>query len=59
MSSWISRVRASVAAWFDSHAAASGDDNRIDVMRLLPFVAIHLGCLAVWWVGVSATALIA
>ena len=27
-------------------------------MRLLPFVAIHLGCLAVWWVGVSATALI-
>ncbi|MCW5656710.1 MAG: acyl-CoA desaturase [Burkholderiaceae bacterium] len=52
------RVRRSVAAWFDAHAADPGapDDDRIDLMRLLPFIAIHLGCLAVWWVGVSATA---
>jgi stearoyl-CoA desaturase (Delta-9 desaturase) len=54
-----SRMRASVTAWFDSHAAAPGaSDDGIDVTRLLPFVAIHLGCLAVWWTGVSATALI-
>ena len=48
----------SVAAWFDSHAATpSPDDRRIDLMRMVPFIAIHLGCLAAWWVGVSATAL--
>ena len=56
----IARVGASVAAWFDAQAAAPGapGDDRIDLMRMLPFVAIHLGCLAVWWVGVSATAVI-
>jgi len=54
----MARIGASVAAWFDSQAAAAGTpgDDRIDLMRMLPFVAIHLGCLAVWWVGVSATA---
>jgi len=56
------RLRASVAAWFDSHAAAAparDDGERIDVPRLLPFIAIHLGCLGVLWVGVSATAVLA
>jgi len=55
------RLRASVAAWFDSHAASPSapDDDRIDLMRMLPFIAIHLGCLAVWWVGISSTAVIA
>jgi stearoyl-CoA desaturase (delta-9 desaturase) len=44
---------------FDTHAAdpAVGltpeQANRIDVMRILPFIAIHLGCLAVIWVGFS------
>jgi stearoyl-CoA desaturase (delta-9 desaturase) len=56
----VARIGASVAAWFDSHAPARGapGDERIDMTRMLPFIAIHLGCLAVWWVGVSATALI-
>jgi len=54
------RLRANVAAWFDAHAATPGvpADDRIDGMRLLPFIAIHLGCLAVWWVGVSTTAIV-
>ena len=52
---------ASVLRWFDS--AASGNDtapalsNRIDWLRALPFIALHLGCLGVVWVGVSATAM--
>ena len=52
---------ASVLRWFDS--AAAGNDaapalsNRIDWLRALPFIALHLGCLGVVWVGVSATAL--
>jgi len=55
------RFGASVVAWFDSHAASRGEpgDERVDLMRMLPFIAIHLGCLAVCWVGVSATAVIA
>jgi stearoyl-CoA desaturase (delta-9 desaturase) len=54
------RLRASVAAWFDAQAPAPGmaGDDRVDVMRLLPFIAIHLGCGAVIWVGVSITAVV-
>ena len=58
MSNGIGGRLRSVVAWFDSHAAApSPGDRRIDLMRLLPFIAIHLGCVAVFWVGVSTTAL--
>ncbi len=32
--------------------------QRIDVVRCLPFFALHVGCLAVWWVGISATAVL-
>jgi len=44
--------------WIDSEAGGeeSGNDaNRIDWLRTLPFIGLHLGCLAVLWVGVSAT----
>ena len=53
----------SVAAWFDNEAtvvataeAAATAPHRIDWTRLLPFVAMHLGCFAVYWVGSSVTA---
>ena len=47
--------------WFDAEAAtehlATGDSARkIDTLRTLPFVLMHLGCLGVIWVGWSATA---
>jgi len=46
-------------AWFDSDAApaTSGDSRHIDWFRVLPFLGLHLGCLAVVWVGWSPTAL--
>jgi len=49
------------AAWFDgrARAAAGGDARRIDWLRQIPFIAIHAGCLAVPWVGVSVTAVTA
>ncbi|MEZ5649771.1 MAG: acyl-CoA desaturase [Burkholderiaceae bacterium] len=55
------RVRRSVTAWFDATASdvASGSGRRIDPVRLLPFIAIHAGCLFVPWVGVSTAALAA
>ncbi len=51
---------AAVARWFDTGRAAQdlvADDDRIDWLRVAPFIAMHLACLAVLWVGVSATAL--
>lgn len=51
----------SVARWFDGEARtlqrAADEGDRIDWLRIVPFIVIHLGCFAVLWVGVSAFAL--
>ena len=45
-------------AWFDTHAVITGDDDdrRIDWLRTLPFILLHLACLLVIVVGVSPIA---
>jgi stearoyl-CoA desaturase (delta-9 desaturase) len=47
--------------WFDAaELPPAGNDprnDRIDWLRAVPFVAMHLGCLGVLWVGVSPVAL--
>lgn len=48
-----------VLSWFDASATPSACDasgDRVDWARILPFVGMHLACLAVFWVGVSAFA---
>jgi stearoyl-CoA desaturase (Delta-9 desaturase) len=48
--------------WFDNDAAlaeTTAASSRIDWVRLLPFAALHLGCFAALWVGVSTTAVLA
>lgn len=47
-------------AWLDSerYRACGEDDSAIDWLRILPFVALHLACLSVLWVGVSGTAIV-
>ena len=55
---WLVR---SVRGWFDTSAALEIDESRadrIDWLRAAPFVALHLACLGVIWVGVSPIALI-
>ena len=54
------RVRRALLAWFDNTAAATEPVARkhIDWLRVLPFIALHLGCLAVIWVGWSWTAVL-
>ncbi len=47
--------------WFDAEALPPVQQTdtgrgRIDWLRCLPFVLVHLGCLGVVWVGVSGTA---
>ena len=55
--------------WFDNGNVATVDAapdvtsdvmgwRSIDLLRVLPFIAIHAGCLAVIWVGVSTTAVV-
>ncbi len=50
----------SLLTWFDNEAvkvdAGDAPARGIDWPRMLPFVAMHLGCLAVIWVGVSTAA---
>lgn len=51
---------ATIRRWFDTHAdpvqAAGQDDARIDWLRALPFIGLHLACLGVFVVGVSPVA---
>ena len=56
------RLLATARRWIDTDAAldAGGADaqaDRVDWLRAVPFVAMHLACIAVLWVGVSAVAL--
>lgn len=56
---WRRAVRA-LSLWFDTGAAPvddGRDPDRIDWLRVLPFVGLHLACLAVFWVGFSWFAL--
>ena len=52
------RVATALARWLDNEAGADEhpDSDRIDWLRTLPFIAVHLACLSVIWVGVSAVA---
>ena len=50
---------ASILAWFDSEAEKSSHRQGIAWLRVLPFIALHIACLAVFWVGYSNAALIA
>nr|WP_230474718.1 acyl-CoA desaturase [Dyella monticola] len=46
--------------WIDAQAGADTDPDRgdtIDWLRALPFVAMHVACIAVIWVGVTPIAL--
>ena len=46
-----------VLAWFDTTQLEPGaGDHRVDLTRVVPFIGLHLACLAVFWVGVSPVA---
>jgi stearoyl-CoA desaturase (delta-9 desaturase) len=44
--------------WFDNEAVGRRDAG-IDWLRVMPFIALHVAVLAVFWVGVSPVALLA
>ena len=54
------RLLTTLRRWVDTEASAAEDarnPDRVDWLRALPFAGMHLACLGVIWVGVSATAL--
>lgn len=53
------RIRAALASWFDTSAGSielGADSDRIDWLRTVPFIAMHVTCFAVFWVGISPIA---
>ena len=54
------RIAGSLRRWFDSAGDDPlGDDaDRIDWLRTLPFIAMHVACVGVFWVGFSPSALL-
>lgn len=46
---------AAVLRWFDSSVrpVETDDADRVDWLRVVPFIGMHLACLGVFWVGVS------
>jgi stearoyl-CoA desaturase (delta-9 desaturase) len=51
------RLAAAISPWFDSWSAEASEDDRIDWVRVLPFIGMHLACLSVPLVGVSPVAI--
>lgn len=53
-------LRAALRRWFDTDATAADghDGDRVDWLRAVPFLAMHVACLAVFWVGVSPVAVL-
>lgn len=47
-------------AWFDNQAVSASRqfERRVEWLRTLPFIGMHLMCAGVIWVGVSSTALL-
>ena len=51
----------SLLLWFDSHAvdpSNMSDTDRVDWVRVIPFIGVHLACLTVFWVGWSLAAVL-
>jgi stearoyl-CoA desaturase (Delta-9 desaturase) len=48
---------AAIAQWFDTDAVSADDSERIDWLRVIPFIGMHLACIGIVWVGFSWVAL--
>ena len=55
-----SLILASLMRWFDTEAGGDplpgGSQKEVDWLRIIPLIFLHVGCLAVFWVGFSWTA---
>jgi len=51
-------VKRTLGLWMDSGTASNSDDAGIDWIRILPFIGLHVACLAIPWVGFSWVAVV-
>ena len=57
------RATTALSQWIDSDYCPDGADkmraepDKVDWVRVMPFVFLHAGCLAAFWVGVSPVAI--
>lgn len=49
----LQRVLSIFVSWFDSDCNSSSHEGITRVLRIIPFIALHVGCFAVFWVGYS------
>ncbi len=60
--SFARRLTTAVTQWIDSDYCPEGaekmrnEPDKVDWVRVMPFVILHLGCFGILWVGVSAFA---
>ena len=60
--SFFRRVLTAVSQWVDSDVCPGGaekmraESDRVDWVRVMPFVFLHLGCAGIIWVGASSFA---
>jgi stearoyl-CoA desaturase (delta-9 desaturase) len=60
----LNRIKSALIQWFDADYCPEGrskvreEPDRVDWVRCLPFVVLHVGCLGVIWVGWSPAAFI-
>jgi len=55
----LKRLAKKLVLWFDTHAVdpeSLTDTRHVDWVRVAPFIAVHLACFGVLWVGWSAAA---
>jgi stearoyl-CoA desaturase (delta-9 desaturase) len=56
----MNNILASVLRWFDDEAGldelSERDPERLDLLRVMPFLTLHLACFGVIWTGWSAVA---
>ena len=57
-----SRIFVALIRWFDTETGGDSqpqtDQKEVDWLRIIPLIFLHLGCLGVFWVGWSRTAVI-
>src|SRR5687767_11824274 len=54
---WARSARA-FSAWLDNGHSAAATDDRVDWLRVLPFIGMHAACFGIFWVGISTTAVV-
>lgn len=54
----MNRIGQTLRLWFDAEAAPTSNRQQVNMLRCIPFLLLHLGCLAAFWMEVSLFAVL-